>query len=62
MLSNRLLITGVLIELLLIAGIDYAPWGHRLFGTAAIGWSVWAVALPFAAAPTLLKKFPSASL
>jgi magnesium-transporting ATPase (P-type) len=49
-LSNRLLVAGVVIELLVIAGIDYTPWGHRIFGTAAIGWTPWAVALPFAAA------------
>ena len=53
-LSNRLLVAGVLIELLVIAGIDYTPWGHRIFGTAAIGWTPWAVALPFAAALLVL--------
>ena len=47
-LSNRVLVAGVLIELLVIAGIDYTPWGHRMFGTAAIGWTPWLVALPFA--------------
>jgi calcium-translocating P-type ATPase len=46
--ANRLLIVGVLIELLLIAGIDYTPWGHRVFGTANIRWTSWAVAIPFA--------------
>jgi hypothetical protein len=45
---------GVLIELLLIAGIDYTSWGHRLFGTATIGWTPWAVALPFAVALLVL--------
>ena len=48
MLSNRVLVAGVLIELLVVAGIDYTPWGHRMFGTAAIGWTPWLVALPFA--------------
>jgi len=48
-LPNRLLLAGVVIELLLIAGIDYTPWGHRIFGTAAIGWVPWVVALLFAA-------------
>ena len=46
---NRLLMAGVLIELVLIAGIDYTSWGHSVFGTATIGWTPWAVALPFAA-------------
>jgi hypothetical protein len=49
-LSNRVLVAGVLIELLVIAGIDYTPWGHRIFGTAPIGWTPWLVALPFAMA------------
>jgi sodium/potassium-transporting ATPase subunit alpha len=48
-LPNRLLMAGVVIELVLIAGIDYTPWGHRVFGTAAIGWVPWVVALLFAA-------------
>ena len=46
--TNRLLVGGVCIELLLIAGIDYTAWGHRLFGTAPIGWRPWAAAVPFA--------------
>ena len=46
--ANRLLILGVLIELLLIASIDYTPWGHRVFSTANIRWTTWAVAFPFA--------------
>jgi sodium/potassium-transporting ATPase subunit alpha len=53
-LANRLLMAGVLIELLLIAGIDYTSLGHRVFGTATIGWTPWAVALPFAAALLVL--------
>jgi calcium-translocating P-type ATPase len=53
-LSNRLLVAGVLIELFVIAGIDYTSWGQRIFGTAAIGWTPWAVALPFAAALLVL--------
>jgi sodium/potassium-transporting ATPase subunit alpha len=45
---NRLLTAGVVIELVLIAAIVYTPWGHRIFGTAAIGWVPWVVALLFA--------------
>jgi magnesium-transporting ATPase (P-type) len=54
MRPNRLLMAGVLIEMLLIVGIDYTSWGHRVFGTAAIGWAPWVVALPFAAVLLLL--------
>jgi hypothetical protein len=39
---------------MLIAGIDYTPCGHRIFGTAAIGWAPWVVALPFATALLVL--------
>ena len=37
LLTNRLILCGVGIGLLLITGIDYTTWGHRVFGTAAIG-------------------------
>jgi sodium/potassium-transporting ATPase subunit alpha len=53
-LANRLLVAGVLLELLLVVAIDYTTWGHRIFGTAAIGWTPWAVAMPFAAALLVL--------
>jgi magnesium-transporting ATPase (P-type) len=52
--ANRWLTLGVLIELLLIGGIVYTPWGHHVFGTANIRWTTWAVALPFAAALLIL--------
>lgn len=47
LLSNKLIVLGIGVELALIAAIVYTPLGHRLFGTAAIGWTVWAVAVPF---------------
>jgi calcium-translocating P-type ATPase len=53
-LPNRLLTAGVVIELVLIVAVDYTPWGHRIFRTAAIGWAPWVVALPFAAALLVL--------
>ena len=48
--GNRLLLWGIAIELVLIALIDYTPWGNRLFGTAGLPWEVWVFVLPFAAA------------
>jgi sodium/potassium-transporting ATPase subunit alpha len=48
LMANRLLATGVIVELLLIAAVVYTGWGHRVFGTAAIGWTTWALAVPFA--------------
>ncbi len=53
-LANRLLFGGVMIELLLAVGFVYTVWGQRVFGTAPIGWTAWAIALPFAAALLLL--------
>ena len=47
LLSNRLIVVGVLVELTLIVLIDYTPVGHAIFGTAGISWEPWAVALAF---------------
>jgi magnesium-transporting ATPase (P-type) len=46
--SNKLIIVGIVTEILLIALIDYTPWGHALFGTAPIPLAVWLFILPFA--------------
>jgi magnesium-transporting ATPase (P-type) len=48
LLNNRLIVTGVAVELALIATIDYTRWGNAIFGTAAIPWEVWCVPVPFA--------------
>jgi len=49
-LGNRLIWGGVLVEIVLVAAIDYTPWGNFIFGTAPIGAHVWIFVLPFAAA------------
>jgi sodium/potassium-transporting ATPase subunit alpha len=46
-LSNRLLIVGVVFELLLSAIIIYSPIGNRIFGTAPINLSIWLILIPF---------------
>jgi calcium-translocating P-type ATPase len=46
--SNKLLVGGVAMEILLIMLIDYSPWGNALFGTAPIPLAVWMFILPFA--------------
>ncbi|MGD9786689.1 MAG: cation-translocating P-type ATPase [Sulfuricellaceae bacterium] len=48
--GNRLILWGVAVELLLIAVIDYTPWGNALFGTAPLDTEAWLFVLPFAAA------------
>ena len=47
MLSNRLIICGVAAELLLIAAIDYTPFGHSALGTAPLPIGPWLVAVAF---------------
>jgi sodium/potassium-transporting ATPase subunit alpha len=46
--TNRLLILGMLVEVSLQLLIVYSSPGQRLFGTAALPWDVWVVAMPFA--------------
>ena len=44
LLSNPLILGGILGEVLLILAIVYLPVGHRVFGTAPIPFAAWLVA------------------
>jgi len=46
--SNKLVLIGIGVELLLAWIITYAPWANTLFNTAAIDWRVWLIPVPFA--------------
>ena len=46
--SNKLILAGIATEIVLIALIDYTPWGNALFGTAPIPVAVWLFIIPFA--------------
>ena len=46
--GNKIILAGVAIEILLIALIDYTPWGHALFRTTSIPIDVWLFIIPFA--------------
>ena len=46
--SNKLILAGLAVEIVLILLIDYAPWGNLLFGTAPISATVWLFIAPFA--------------
>ncbi len=48
--TNRIIVAGVVFELLLVAAIDYTSLGNAVFGTAPISWLVWLVPVPFAVA------------
>ena len=44
---NGMIAYGIAFELVLLALIDYTPWGNRLFGTAPMGADVWLYILFF---------------
>jgi magnesium-transporting ATPase (P-type) len=48
LLSNKLILAGIAVEIALILLIDYTPVGNAMFGTAPIPLAVWLFALPFA--------------
>jgi calcium-translocating P-type ATPase len=54
--SNRLITLGIVAEIVIILLIDYTSTGHVLFGTETIGWSAWAIVLPFAIGMLLLEE------
>jgi len=45
--SNKLVIIGIIAEILLAIFIIYHPFGHRIFGTAPLGLDVWLILIPF---------------
>src|SRR5262245_46501947 len=46
--TNRLLLVGISVEVGLQLTIVYSSFGQKIFGTAALPWTAWLVALPFA--------------
>ncbi|MDO8264223.1 MAG: cation-transporting P-type ATPase, partial [Gallionella sp.] len=57
---NRLIWYGIAFELLLLALIDYTPWGNALFGTAPLGIEVWLFIIPFGIGMLLLEELRKA--
>lgn len=45
--GNRLILWGVLFEVIIIALVVYSPLGHMVFDTAPLPFDAWLVALPF---------------
>jgi calcium-translocating P-type ATPase len=54
--ENALITAGIVTEVALILAIDSTALGNAVFGTAAIGYEVWLVALVFAAVMLLLEE------
>jgi sodium/potassium-transporting ATPase subunit alpha len=46
--SNRLVLVGIMVELLLAAGIIYTPLGNAIFGCLPLDGAVWLLLVPFA--------------
>jgi sodium/potassium-transporting ATPase subunit alpha len=48
--TNKLVIIGIVVEVLLSAFIIYHPFGNKIFGTAPVGPDVWLILIPFSIA------------
>ncbi len=46
--NNKLILLGILIEIILSVFIIYHPWGNKIFSTSPIPLSVWFMLIPFA--------------
>jgi hypothetical protein len=56
LLGNRLIISGVILEVAMVLLIDYMPWGNALLGTSPVAGAVWLFILPFAGALLVLEE------
>jgi sodium/potassium-transporting ATPase subunit alpha len=45
--SNKLIVIGIVVEVVLSAFIIYHPFGNKIFGTAPLGFHVWLILIPF---------------
>ena len=54
--ANPLITAGIGAELVIILLVDYTPVGHRLFGTAPLGWRAWLIVLPCAMTMLILEE------
>jgi sodium/potassium-transporting ATPase subunit alpha len=45
--SNRIILWGIAIEILLSVFIIYHPWGNKIFSTAPIPYTAWLILVPF---------------
>ena len=58
--SNRLIVIGIITELVLLMFIVYTPTGNWLFGAAPIGPEVWLMAIGFAVCMWMLEEIRKA--
>ncbi|MDX1252260.1 MAG: cation-transporting P-type ATPase [Gammaproteobacteria bacterium] len=53
---NKLMLWGIVTEVVLILLIDYTSWGNLIFGTAPIAVEVWLFVIPFALGMLILEE------
>jgi magnesium-transporting ATPase (P-type) len=56
LLDNRLIVWAVVVEIVLLLLIVYAPWGNALLGTAPVPPALWLVLLPFGVTMLMLEE------
>ena len=54
--SNRLIVIGIIVEVLLSAIIIYLPPANRMFGTEPLGIDVWLILIPFSIGLLLVEE------
>jgi calcium-translocating P-type ATPase len=54
--ENHIILWGIVLEIVLIAVIDYTQWGNVIFGTKPLAPDVWLFILPFALGMLLLEE------
>ncbi len=60
--SNRLILWGVVLEIMLILLINYTSWGNLILGTAPISLLTWSFIVPFALAMLILEELRKLSM
>jgi sodium/potassium-transporting ATPase subunit alpha len=55
-LSNKLILAGIFVEVVLIVLIAYTPWGNAIFRTAPIPIAAWFFMIPFALGMLMLEE------
>ncbi|HWS30284.1 MAG TPA: cation-transporting P-type ATPase [Clostridia bacterium] len=60
--TNKLVVIGIIVELMLLCTLTYTPFLHGLFNTAPLGWREWAFLVWIPAVVLLLTELPKAAL
>ncbi len=56
LLGNKLILSGVILEMVILVLINDTSWGNHLLGTAPVGEQVWRYVLPFMAGLLVLEE------